>query len=411
MFYKSESEDEESEEHVKNCCDVENTQKEIEKAIEPVIEEESVVDGTKVSESDQTEEKNMEIGKEAIQEEELQVQKEIEDSLIVEKDEEMDISQNNIIEVIDKIDNIVTEQVEENIEIDNASEEGLEKDKEEKLQELRIVLQENLGSLNQSSDVNLINNTKNKEPSFEELLSSTILPPAVEPQTKITPEKEQENKIEQKFKKLNPLIALKRSCEPLRLNGDPNEVIVLDEGLERSKNVSNLMKRFFIHTANKQVQKKTEISVLNADGHGRHHETIIITEDVEEPAKKHQIPGLKMKKLREELQAQIKQKRLEEFRKKKAEYKLDNEEDDDSVYEGEKMDCGLGDEMLDNEDEEELTDEDSSEEEEDQEENDVDLQDKPRVKSAFVDEEVCFYYFFGKSINAVIPHLIPNFGS
>lgn len=386
LFYKSESEEEEeSEEQVDTCSktQVENTQKEIGETGEQEEKksEEFATDETNLSESDKIEEEIMEVENEAVQEqeevkiiEEFQVEKEI-------NDEEMESIKIKITEVIDKIDDIVTEEGKENAEIDKASEEGMdesnEKDTEDKLEVLR---QENLGSTDK----------KIKEPSFEELLSSTILPPQVESQKKITPEKEKENKIEEKLKKLNPLISLKRSFEPLRLSGDPNEIIVLDEGLERSKNVSNLMKRFFIHTAKKQVQKKTEISVLNADGSGRHHETIIVSEDVEEPAKKHQIPGLRMKKLREELQEQIKQKRLEEFMKKKAEYILDNEEGDGSVYEGEKTDCGLGDEVLDNDEEEELTDEDTSSEE-DEEEDDVELQDKPRVKSAFVDEEVFVY--------------------
>lgn len=142
-----------------------------------------------------------------------------------------------------------------------------------------------------------------------------------------------ENKLEQKLKKLNPLVSLKANFQP-RLSGGPNDLVVLDDGIERSKGVNDLMKRFLVHTAKKTVHKKTDVSIVTVEGGIIRQETINLVDDEEEEerAKAMQTPGAKFKKLREELEEQMSRKREEEWKKRQEQKKLDNEED--LVYNG-----------------------------------------------------------------------------
>lgn len=56
---------------------------------------------------------------------------------------------------------------------------------------------------------------------------------------------------------------------------------------------------------------------------------------------------------------------------------------------GEKTECGMTEPLYDEEEEEEMTESESSEE--DDEEDDVEIKEKPRTKSAFVDDEVSIF--------------------
>lgn len=96
-------------------------------------------------------------------------------------------------------------------------------------------------------------------------------------------------------------------------------------------------------------------------------------------------PGAKLQRLREELQIQMAQKRLEMWKQKQeqgdcfiTEKKIDECEDNKEK------------DILDDEEEEfEMTESESDEEED--EEEDYDLKpEKPKLKSAFIDEEVNF---------------------
>ncbi|GLV36399.1 claspin [Carabus blaptoides fortunei] len=190
-----------------------------------------------------------------------------------------------------------------------------------------------------------------------------------------------EMKLEQKLKKLNPLVSLKTNFQP-RLSGGPNELVVLDDGIEKSKGVNDLMKRFLVHTAKKTVHKKTDVSIVNVEGGVIHQETInLVDDEKEEHAKVTQTPGAKFKKLREELEEQMARKREEEWKKRQEQKRLDNEED--IVYNEEKTECGMAESAILFDEEEEMTESESSEDEED----DVEIKEKPRTKSAFVDDE------------------------
>lgn len=121
-------------------------------------------------------------------------------------------------------------------------------------------------------------------------------------------------------------------------------------------------------------------SVINASQGEIHKEVITLPHDEEEtPAIVNEKPGAKLQKLREELQVKILQQRAEMWHKKKQQ--AEETKIDDIEGESEQKD-GFEDKILDDEEEEELT-----ESEEEEEEEEIVEDEKPRKRSAFLDEE------------------------
>ncbi|XP_071454169.1 otolith matrix protein OMM-64-like [Hetaerina americana] len=181
---------------------------------------------------------------------------------------------------------------------------------------------------------------------------------------------------------------------PIRLKGDPDNVIDLDEDVRtnprKEVGVRDLMQRFIRHHIPKKVvceEKKVDIGIEIVEGGGERgpekvkREVMSVTLGGGDPIKNAspgtERPGARLRSLREELQREIARKRDEEWAKRQREYSLDEEEG------GEEGKCNL-----DDEEEEELTESSSSEEEEEEvEENDVDMSTKSRPRSEYVDDE------------------------
>lgn len=126
---------------------------------------------------------------------------------------------------------------------------------------------------------------------------------------------------------------------------------------------------------------KIFFSVINASqGEIRKEILTVPVEEEKTPAVVNEQPGAKLKKLREELQNKILQQRTELWQKKQQQVREENE----TMRDGEDEKDGFENEILDIEEEEELTE---TEEEEEEEEDDVEIYEKPRKKSAFVDDE------------------------
>jgi hypothetical protein len=117
-------------------------------------------------------------------------------------------------------------------------------------------------------------------------------------------------------------------------------------------------------------------------------ETVSMNVDEDEEPAMVETPGAKLQKLREELQLQMAQKRLELWKQKHEQGECLTIEKKDNG------DCQKEKDILDDDDEEEFEITDSEEMDEDEDEEDDSLQlEKPKVKSAFINEEVRYEYY------------------
>ncbi|XP_050294813.1 claspin-like isoform X2 [Anthonomus grandis grandis] len=167
-----------------------------------------------------------------------------------------------------------------------------------------------------------------------------------------------------------------------KLSGCPDEIIDLDSGVTKPREVVQLMERFAKHVATKKhhSKHKVKLSIVTVESGGDiHEEEVAVNVDSdEEAAEVEEKPGAKLHKLKEELQKQMEQKKTEIWRKKAAKGirgglfgSEEGEEETEEKY------------IFDDE-EEEMTEEEETGEE--LEEN-VNLDDKPKKKSMFMDEE------------------------
>ncbi|VEN59666.1 unnamed protein product [Callosobruchus maculatus] len=199
-------------------------------------------------------------------------------------------------------------------------------------------------------------------------------------------EADNENKKISKLK----LLSEKLSNHKPRLSGNPDEVIDLDSGVTRPSEVCKLMQRFIQHTTKKHVHRdKVKFNVINIEGGEAHKETLAINVDDDENMAIEEKPGVRLHRLREELQKQIAARRSELWQKKTITEKTaeGEEETEKNPYDGEKSECGAEeDALLDMDDEEEISESSEGEEvEEELDENEEDEKDKR--KSAFIDGE------------------------
>ncbi|RZF45076.1 hypothetical protein LSTR_LSTR002037 [Laodelphax striatellus] len=160
----------------------------------------------------------------------------------------------------------------------------------------------------------------------------------------------------------------------------------------------DLKERFFKHYAMDRKKKKSKspvkVSVVRAIVDDKGHVEDIKSEMISagsnkpddqwlEEIKEAEFPGAKHSKLKQLLQSKAKAKWKEDYEKRLQEYKLNEEEmvgSDKADYEHEAI--------LDDEDEEEdMTNSEEEEEEEEPEENDIELVDKKRKQSKFVEDE------------------------
>ncbi|CAG9860448.1 unnamed protein product [Phyllotreta striolata] len=165
-----------------------------------------------------------------------------------------------------------------------------------------------------------------------------------------------------------------------RLSGSPNHLIDLDTVIEPNE-VTKLMERFALHTAKKAHHKdKVKLNVVSVEQGGEiHNETVSVSADAEEIAIEEK-PGVRLQRLRNELQSQIAQRKSEIWRQRAA--AKDEVQTEIDPYDGEKSECGADDNILDDEEEDEMS------ESSDEEEIEEDLIDgKPRKKSEFLNDE------------------------
>ncbi|XP_044744111.1 claspin-like [Coccinella septempunctata] len=167
-----------------------------------------------------------------------------------------------------------------------------------------------------------------------------------------------------------------------RLSVGPNEVIDLENGIAMPDEISRLRERFMKHNLKleKNSNKKKEISITSVADGQIHRETLSLKMEENEDAdmKPLEKPGVRMQKLREELQYQMAKRRSDLWREKLIKKndceKLDGDTDNDEKFDTK--------DILDDEDEEDFTDP-----EEELEENDCDMSENIRRKSDFVNEE------------------------
>ncbi|XP_072390290.1 uncharacterized protein Claspin [Diabrotica undecimpunctata] len=169
-----------------------------------------------------------------------------------------------------------------------------------------------------------------------------------------------------------------------RLSNTSNNVIDLDT-VAKPTEVTKLMERFAKHTAKKHIHKdKVKLNVISVESGGEiHKETVAIHIDDDEDTAIEEKPGVRLQKLRNELQSQIAQQRYKHWQNKSSrEVKNDTED----PYKDEKSECGADDAILDDDEEEEMSEssEDEIGDEDDEIENEVETQQK---KSAFIDDE------------------------
>ncbi|KAF2898057.1 hypothetical protein ILUMI_08118 [Ignelater luminosus] len=188
-------------------------------------------------------------------------------------------------------------------------------------------------------------------------------------------------------KKLNKqkLLAKFETVKPC-LSGGPNQDIDLEEGITKPNEVVRLMERFMQHALTKNVAKnKVQLDVINLSQGEVHRETVAMSVDPEEEPPVSEKPGLRLQKLRNELQSQIAQRRSEMWQQKFQPLCSKDENGENCDHE-EKSDCGADeDNILDDEDEGELTNSESSDDYDECDEEEETKKD--RVKSGFVDDE------------------------
>ncbi|XP_017784255.1 PREDICTED: claspin isoform X2 [Nicrophorus vespilloides] len=166
------------------------------------------------------------------------------------------------------------------------------------------------------------------------------------------------------------------------LSGGPNSVIDLDEGITRPDDVSLLMERFARHACKKTPQKhKIQLNITSVSGDGDiHKEKLAVKIDGPDEPEINERPGVRMEKLRNDLQIQMAQKRAEMWKQR---VKPPTKDEDMDTYEGERDSCGADDDILDDDEEEELTET----EDEDEEEALAKEAKKDVTKSEFFEEE------------------------
>ncbi|XP_066138261.1 claspin-like [Euwallacea fornicatus] len=179
---------------------------------------------------------------------------------------------------------------------------------------------------------------------------------------------------------------LKLANDKPTLSGGPDDVIDLNEGVTKSKEVVELMERFAKHAASKKHHppQKVKLSVIRVESGGDilKEEVAMNVDSDEEDERIEEKPGVKMQRLRGELHRQMELKKAEIWQQKAAKGIRGDTQDD--------IDKNILDD--DSEEEEEMTDEeeemtDEEELEDELIEDDIDMTDKPHKKSAFLDEE------------------------
>ncbi|XP_028135625.2 claspin isoform X2 [Diabrotica virgifera virgifera] len=169
-----------------------------------------------------------------------------------------------------------------------------------------------------------------------------------------------------------------------RLSNTSNNVIDLDT-VAKPTEVTKLMERFAKHTAKKHIHKdKVKLNVISVESGGEiHKETVAIHVDDDEDTAIEEKPGVRLQKLRNELQSQIAQQRYQHWQNKSTKEVINDTED---PYKDEKSECGADDAILDDDEEEEMSEssEDEIDDENDERENEFETQQK---KSAFIDDE------------------------
>ncbi|XP_021936176.1 claspin isoform X3 [Zootermopsis nevadensis] len=173
-----------------------------------------------------------------------------------------------------------------------------------------------------------------------------------------------------------------------QLSGAPNGVIELDDEEPALAGVVKLVERYMKHSAAKKPAEKrhtVEVGCVSAekgvDGIGNIHRDVVKVvlgseEAQDDPALAK--PGAKLRRLKEELQLQIAQRRADEWHRHLQEQGPDIEEEGNEK-EDDLSDCGG---LLDD-----LETETTDAETESEEEEDIVLVEKKRVKSAFLDDE------------------------
>nr|CAI5869677.1 unnamed protein product [Callosobruchus analis] len=207
-----------------------------------------------------------------------------------------------------------------------------------------------------------------------------------DPHGSINLEADSEKKKMSKMK----LLSEKLTNHKPKLSGNPDEVIDLDSAVTRPSEVSKLMQRFIQHTTKKHVHRdKVKFNVINIEGGEAHKETLAINVDDDENIAIEEKPGVRLHRLREELQKQIAARRSELWQKKTTTEKTaDAKETEKSPYDGEKSECGADeDALLDMEDEEEISESSEEEEEVEGELDENEEDEKEKRKSAFIDGE------------------------
>ncbi|XP_066244848.1 claspin-like [Euwallacea similis] len=194
-------------------------------------------------------------------------------------------------------------------------------------------------------------------------------------------DKEIENFGEELTTFKSQLKLLKLANDKPTLSGGPDDVIDLNEGVTKSKEVVELMERFAKHAASKKhhLQHKVKLSVITVESGGDilKEEVAMNVDSDEEDERIEEKPGVKMQRLRGELQRQMEIKKVEIWQQKAA-----------NGIRGDTQDDAQEKSILDDdyeEEEEEMTDEEELED--DLVEDDIDMTDKPQKKSAFLDEE------------------------
>ncbi|KAJ8972250.1 hypothetical protein NQ314_000268 [Rhamnusium bicolor] len=172
------------------------------------------------------------------------------------------------------------------------------------------------------------------------------------------------SKIVTEKRKLLELIKERLTNIKPKLNGSPDDVIDLETGVTKPNEVTRLMERFAQHTLKKHIHKnKINLSIISVESGEIHKETVAMNVEDEDDLFKSRGKTWGQKKVTKE-----------------------KNEEEDSIYEGEKEECEANDDFLDDEEEEaEITDLS-----EDEEEGDCDIQESNQIekkKSAFIDEE------------------------
>ncbi|KAK9729121.1 hypothetical protein QE152_g16063 [Popillia japonica] len=166
-----------------------------------------------------------------------------------------------------------------------------------------------------------------------------------------------------------------------QLHGSSDHVINLDDGTTQVNEINELMNRFVKHNKKISPQKhKVKLDVVSLSDGKVHKETVEMSVNGEETIPINEKPGERLRRLREELETQMAQKRSEVWQRRTG-VSTSNKE---NVTE-DKYDCTeIENDVLDNEDEEEFTE---SEEEDVIDECEKNEEEQTERKCDFLDEE------------------------